>query len=63
MYLAIEDTTIDTPLIDPSLSKVTELLMNMNILENPIVALPTIRNAMTIRKNQNNQVLEEGGNN
>ena len=51
-------SVIDTPLMEPSLSKVTELLRNMKMAENPMVKEALIRNTIKISKPQNSQELE-----
>ena len=58
MYLDIEATIIATPFIDPALSKVTELLMNKKIAENPMEAIPLIENAMTTSKPHRSHLLQ-----
>ncbi len=48
-----------TPLMEPSLSKETELLMNMKMAEYPTVNDAWIRNVIITSTPQNNQELEE----
>ena len=57
-YLVMEDSIMATPLIEPSLSKVTELLMKRNMAENPTMKNPNIRKAFVISRLQSNQVLQ-----
>ena len=48
---------IAIPLIEPSLSKVTELLMNMKMAENPTVNEALIMNVIRTNALQNSQEL------
>ena len=54
----IEVSIMATPLMEPSLSKVTELLMKRNMAEKPTVNSPNIRKALTISRPQSNQRLQ-----
>lgn len=54
-----EAMAIDTPLTDPNLSKVTELLMKRDIIEKPSDMEALTRNVMIASETHSNQLLQQ----